>query len=382
MTYHSRYPAISDLKARARRRMPHFVWEYLDSATGVEATQKRNRAQLDQVLFNPSILHGEFKPDLSTSLLGHTHPLPIGIAPVGMSGLIWPGAEQMLARTAAAENIPYALSTVASQLPEDVGPHAGPHAWFQLYPPRDPGIRDDLLKRARDSGFTAIVLTVDVPVASRRERQTRGGLTQPPKLTPRLAIQAAQCPAWLNGIRKTGMPRLRLMESYSDIKGTLPSNEHVGYLLRTSPDWDYFKVLRDAWDGPLIVKGVSLPEDAARLTAEGADVIWVSNHAGRQFDGGPSTIETLPQVRAATDLPVIFDSGIEGGLDVLRALALGADFVMLGRAFHYGVAALGEPGAAHVLDILRQDMISNMGQLGTRTLADVPARLRKPPQSS
>jgi L-lactate dehydrogenase (cytochrome) len=178
------------------------------------------------------------------------------------------------------------------------------------------------------------------------------------------------------------MPRLRLMESYSDIKGTLPSNEHVGYLLRTSPDWDYFKALRDAWDGPLIVKGVSLPEDAARLTAEGADVIWVSNHAGRQFDGGPSTIETLPQVRAATDLPVIFDSGIEGGLDVLRALALGADFVMLGRAFHYGVAALGEPGAAHVLDILRQDMISNMGQLGTRTLADVPARLRKPPQSS
>ncbi len=203
-----------------------------------------------------------------------------------------------------------------------------------------------------------------------------GGLTQPPKLTPRLAMQAAQCPAWLNGIRKTGMPRLRLMESYSDIKGTLPSNEHVGYLLRTSPDWDYFKSLRDVWDGPLIVKGVSTPEDAARLTKEGADAIWVSNHAGRQFDGGPSTIETLPQVRAATDLPVIFDSGIEGGLDVLRALALGADFVMLGRAFHYGLAALGEPGAAHVLDILRQDMISNMGQLGTRTLKDLPDRLR------
>ncbi len=376
MSLHTRYPAISDLKSRARRRIPHFVWEYLDSATGVEATKARNRRKLDEVLLSPSILHGEFDPDLSTTLLGHKHPLPIGIAPVGMSGLIWPGAEQMLARTAAKEGIPYTLSTVASQLPEDVGPHAGEHAWFQLYPPRDPAIRDDILGRAKGAGFTTLVLTVDVPVASRRERQTRGGLTQPPKLTPRLAIQAAQCPAWLNGIRKTGMPRLRLMESYSEVKTTLPSNQHVGYLLRTSPDWDYFKSLREAWDGPLVVKGVSNAADATRLQTEGADAIWVSNHAGRQFDGGPASIETLPLIRAATSLPVIFDSGIAGGLDILRAIALGADFVMLGRAFHYGLGALGEPGAAHAVDILRQDMISNMGQLGTKTLKDVPKRLR------
>ncbi len=376
MTRHSRYPAISDLKARARRRIPHFVWEYLDSATGVEATQRRNRTALDQVLLNPSILHGEFDPDLSTTLLGHTYPLPVGIAPVGMSGLIWPGAEQMLARAAARENLPFTLSTVATQLPEDVGPHAGGHAWFQLYPPRDPGIRDDILKRAKASGFTTLVLTVDVPVASRRERQTRGGLTNPPKLTPRLALQAARCPAWLNEIRKTGMPRMKLMDGYSDIKTALPSTQHIGYLLRTSPDWDYFKALRDAWDGPLIVKGVGRADDAARLTDEGADAIWVSNHAGRQFDGGPATIEILPAIRAATSLPVIFDSGIEGGLDVLRAIACGADFVMLGRAFHYGLAALGEAGPAHVFDILRQDMISNMGQIGARRLADLPGCLR------
>ena len=376
MTLHNRYPAISDLKARAKRRIPHFVWEYLDSATGVEATQRRNRAALDRVLFNPSILHVDFEPDLSVRLLGQEHPLPVGIAPVGMSGLIWPGAEQMLARTAAKKSIPYTLSTVASQLPEDVGPHAGDNAWFQLYPPRDPGIRDDILGRAKAAGFGTLVLTVDVPVASRRERQTRGGLTNPPKLTPRLALQAAQCPAWLNGIRKTGMPRMRLMDSYSDIKGALPSTQHIGYLLRTSPDWDYFKSLREVWDGPLIVKGVCRPDDAARLTDEGADAIWVSNHAGRQFDGGPATIETLPAVRAATNLPVIFDSGIEGGLDVLRALSLGADFVMLGRAFHYGLGALGERGAAHVLDILRQDMISNMGQLGAKTLKNLSDCLR------
>jgi L-lactate dehydrogenase (cytochrome) len=376
MNNHAKYPALSDLKSRAQRRIPHFVWEYLDSATGVEAVQRRNRHALDQVLLNPSILHGEFTPDLSTTLLGKSHPLPIGIAPVGMSGLIWPGAEQMLARMAARENIPYTLSTVASQLPEDVGTQAGDQGWFQLYPPRDPGIRDDILMRAKNAGFHTLVLTADVPVASRRERQTRGGLTQPPRLTPRLALQAARCPAWLMGIRKTGMPRLRLMESYSKAKGSLPSNQHIGYLLRTSPDWDYLRALRDAWDGPLIVKGIGRPEDIAPLTAAGVDAIWVSNHAGRQFDGGPATIETLPAIRAETSLPIIFDSGIEGGLDVLRAIALGADFVMLGRAFHYGLGALGETGAAHVLDILRQDMISNMGQLGARRLSDLPSCLR------
>ncbi|WP_439154265.1 alpha-hydroxy acid oxidase [Yoonia sp.] len=376
MTLHARYPAIADLKSRARRRIPHFVWEYLDSATGIESTQARNRTELDKVLLTPSILHGEFTPDLSTTFLGKHFPLPIGIAPVGMSGLVWPGAEQMLARTAARENIPFTLSTVASQLPEDVGPLAGDHAWFQLYPPRDPEIRKDILSRAKASGFTTLVLTVDVPVASRRERQTRGGLTNPPKLTPRLALQAAQCPAWLNGIRKTGMPRLRLMESYSDIKTALPSNQHIGYLLRTSPDWNYVTWLRDHWDGPLIVKGVLRPGDVGRLEQAGVDAIWVSNHAGRQFDAAPATIEVLPQIRAATTLPIIFDSGIACGLDVLRAMALGADFVMLGRAFHYGLAALGEPGAAHVLDILRQDMISNMGQIGARDLKELPNTLR------
>ena len=292
-----------------------------------------------------------------------------------MSGLIWPQAEQLLAQTAAFEGIPYGLSTVATQTPEDLAPHIGAQGWFQIYPPRDAEIRANILKRAKDAGFHTLVMTVDVPVASRRERQTRGGLQQPPRLTPRLALQAALCPAWLNGIRKTGMPRMKLMDSYASQKTALPSTQHVGYLLRTSPDWDYVQKLRDAWDGPLIIKGVSRPEDAIALEKNGVNALWVSNHAGRQFDGGLATIETLPQVRAATDLPLIMDSGIEGGLDVIRAIALGADFVMLGRAFHYGLGALGAQGPAHVLDILRQDMIANMGQLGTKTLNDLKTRL-------
>ena len=380
MTLHNRYPAICDLKSRARRRIPHFVWEYLDSATGNEATQARNRTALDKVLFHPSILHGEFTPDLSTTFLSKTYPLPIGIAPVGMSGLIWPEAETFLAQTAAKEGIPYGLSTVATQTPEDLAPHIGDQGWFQIYPPRDADIRADMLKRAKDAGFHTLVMTVDVPVASRRERQTRGGLQQPPRLTPRLAIQAAQCPAWLMGIRKTAMPRMKLMDSYASQQSALPSTQHVGYLLRTSPDWDYVQKLRDAWDGPLIIKGVSRAQDATALEKEGVDALWVSNHAGRQFDGGLATIETLPEVRAATSLPLIMDSGIEGGLDVIRAIASGADFVMLGRAFHYSLGALGAVGPAHLLDILRQDMIANMGQLGAKTLKDLKNQLAASPR--
>jgi L-lactate dehydrogenase (cytochrome) len=374
MDLFQRYPAISDLKARARQRMPWFVWEYLDSATGAEATQRRNRDKLDEVTLSPSILHGEFTPDLSVEMFGQTYPLPFGISPVGMSGIFWPDAERLLASAAAKADIPYGLSTVAAQTPEAVAPHLGRHGWFQMYPPRDPGIRTDMLKRAKDAGFSALVLTVDVPVASRRERQTRSGLTQPPRLTPRLLAQVMRCPAWAMGTLKHGMPRMRLMDSYADTSVKTSSTAHVGYLLRTSPDWDYVKWLRDAWQGPFLIKGVLRADDAARLQDEGVDAIWVSNHAGRQFDAAPASIEVLPAIRAATTLPILFDSGVEGGLDILRAIALGADFVMMGRAWHYALAALGEAGPAHLVEMLKLDLISNMGQIGTHRLADVRSR--------
>ncbi len=372
-----RFPAISDLKARARRRIPHFVWEYFDSGTGNEATLRRNRDALDAIRFRPAVLKGEITANLGTRFLGRDYPLPVGIAPVGMSGIIWPDAERHLARLAAAAGIPYGLSTVAAQTPDTIGPLAGDQGWFQLYPPRDPTIRADILRRAKDAGFHTLILTVDVPAASRRERQTRGGLTNPPKLTPRILAQAALRPAWAAGILRTGIPRLRLMESYSNVKGPLPSNQHVGYLLRTAPDWAYLAELRAEWDGPLVVKGVLNAEDAKRLVSEGADAVWVSNHAGRQFDAAPATIDVLPAIRAAVgpDYPVIFDSGVTSGLDVLRALALGSDFVMLGRAFHYGLAALGPIGAAHVLHILKADMMSCMAQIGAASFADLSTKV-------
>ncbi|MEP6018923.1 MAG: alpha-hydroxy acid oxidase [Paracoccaceae bacterium] len=373
MNLDARFPAISDLRRKAKQRIPHFVWEYLDSGTGTEATTTRNRTALDKIGFTPSILHGEFEPDLSVSFLGQTLPLPFGIAPIGMSGLIWPNAERQLAATAAKVNIPYTLSTVAAASPEDVANTLGDNAWFQMYPPRDPDIRLDMLRRARSAGFGTLVLTVDVPVASRRERQTRAGLTQPPKLTPRLLAQAAARPHWALGTMRHGMPRMRMLDAYNTTPTqSLSSTAHIGYLLRTSPDWDYVKWLRDHWDGPFIVKGVMRPTDANRLAHMGVDAIWVSNHSGRQFDASLSSIETLPDIRSSCDIPLIFDSGIEGGLDILRALAKGADFVMLGHAWHYALAAIGSTGPAHLVDILRNDLQANMGQLGAKDLAHLP----------
>lgn len=377
MDLNTRFPAISDLRARAEKRIPKFVWEYLDSGTGVEATRRRNRGALDRIGMMPSVLHGEFDPDLSTSLLGHDMPLPFGIAPVGMSGLMWPDAERHLARAGARLNIPYTLSTVATAAPEDIAGDLGAHGWFQMYPPRDEGIRLDMLARARSAGFKTLVLTVDVPVASRRERQTRSGLTNPPRLTPRLAWQVARRPAWALGMAQKGMPHMRMLDAYANTAtNNLPVTAHVGYLLRTSPDWDYVKWLRDAWEGTFIVKGILRSDDAEPLENLGVDALWVSNHAGRQFDAAPATIDVLPGLRAATKLPLIFDSGIEGGLDILRALASGADFVMLGRAWHYALGALGKAGPDHLAHILRADLVSCMGQIGARSLRDLPKPFR------
>ena len=375
MKLDQKYPALSDLRTAAEKRIPKFVWEYLTSATGSEATPARNRRQMDKVLLMPSILHGEFEPDTSATLLGEHHPLPFGVAPVGMSGLIWPDAERKLATAATAAGLPYTLSTVACQTPETVGPHVDGKGWFQLYAPRAIDIRKDTLMRARDAGFRTLVLTLDVPVASRRERQTRSGLTHPPALTPRLLAQIAMRPSWALGMARAGRPGMPLIASYTQAKIGLPTTAHIGYLIRTAPDWDYLHWIRDAWDGPLLVKGVLQVEDVADLQAAGVDGLWLSNHAGRQFDAAPAVIDVLPAIRQATALPLIFDGGVSGGRDLLRARALGADFVMLGSAWHFALAALGTPGPAHLIDMLHKDLHANMGQLGIHTLADAKHRL-------
>ena len=370
MRLDDRYPAVEFLKPKAKRRLPHFVWEYLDSGTGAEITHKRNRTIFETIKMMPSILHGPMTPKTSKALLGMTYDLPFGVAPVGMSGLIWPDAEGLLAENAARANIPYCLSTVACQTPEQVGPKVGKNGWFQLYPPRDPDVRRDMLRRVKAAGFETLVLTVDLPEASRRERQARGGITHPPVLTARLLAQIARRPAWALATAFHGRPDMPFVRHYSSAKRGLPITEHVGYQLRTSPDMEYVNWLRDHWQGPLILKGVMSETDVERLEASGVDALWVSNHAGRQFDGAPTSLEVLPNIRSASKLPLIFDSGIERGMDILRALALGADFVMLGTAWHVALGALGRQGPAHLTSIFKKDLIANMGQLGLVDLED------------
>lgn len=379
MDLQDRYPTVEDLRRKARRRVPHFVWEYLDSATGDETCHARNRTALDEVRFSPAILKGPQPALLETRFLGHDYDAPFGIAPVGMAGLIWPGAEQILARAARDARIPFCLSTVATRLPEEIGPIAGEMGWFQLYPPSDPEIRRDILRRAWDAGFRTLVMTVDLPAPSRRERQRKAGITIPPRITPRLLAQVATRPAWALGTLGNGTPRLRLVESYVDDKGSKGYLAHPGYIIRGAPDWDYLHALRAEWSGPLIIKGVMDAADARPLVEAGVDAVWVSNHSGRQFDGARAAIEVLPEVRAALpDTPILFDSGLRGGLDILRALALGADFVMLGRAFYYAVAALGAQGGAHVIELLRDDIAANLGQMGLPDPSGLRDKLTSP----
>ncbi|MEM7732793.1 MAG: alpha-hydroxy acid oxidase [Pseudomonadota bacterium] len=374
MNLDARYPALAYLRARAKRRLPHFVWEYLDSGTGADRVVARNRAALDAVCFMPAILKGEIEASTQTEFLGQNLDMPVGVAPVGMSGLIWPDAERILAKAAARAGIPYTLSTVASQTPEDVSSALGTHAWFQLYPPRDPEVRRAMLRRAENAGFHTAVLTADLPAASRRERQIRSGLTQPPKLTPRILAQVAIRPAWALGMARRGMPRMRLIDDFAPGTKGLTLNNHAGYQLRTVPDWDYLRAMRDEWDGNLIVKGVLDVRDLAPLKQAGVDAIWVSNHGGRQFDGAPVGLDVLPGMRAETDLPIVFDGAVESGLDVLRAVALGADLVMLGRGWHYALGALGEAGPDHLAHILKADLLSNMGQMALASVKDVRDR--------
>ncbi len=367
------HPSIEDLRQRARKRIPKFAFEYLDSATGRELGLKVNRDALDAIGFMPSVLCGRTKADLQTELLGQTFDLPFGIAPVGMSGLMWAGAERMLAQAAVAHNIPFSLSSVAVASPEDVAPHIGQNGWFQHYPVNSPGLRREMLPRIKAAGFHTLIITVDVPEESRRERQRRANLTVPPRTDLRTLIEMAVRPAWcLAHLREGIMPRMRFFDDYVPQRGR-ESFTHAGALIRGIPDWQYLNELREEWDGNLVVKGVLRPEDAKRMVDMGADCIWVSNHSGRQFEAGPAVIDQLPKVRAAVgpDVPLIYDSGVAWGLDIMRARALGADFVMVGRAFQYAVAAFGAKGIEHLVHILQADITANMSQLGAERLDEL-----------
>ncbi|MEM7748966.1 MAG: alpha-hydroxy acid oxidase [Pseudomonadota bacterium] len=375
----NQYPRVSDLADKAYSRIPFFAWEYLNSGTGYDVGAKRNVDAMHDVRLTPKLLQGQFEPNIETELFGKTYAAPFGVAPVGLTGLMWPGAEIILAKTAAKYRIPYSLSTVATETPETIGAVADGMGWFQLYPPRSANIRKDLLERARESGFSTLLVTADVPTGSTRERQRKAGVAVPPKMTPMMIYRCAIRPHWSLATLLHGTPRFRSIEKYVAAKDLQNMTSFIGQGLGGTLDWDYLKEVRKEWDGPIVVKGLLDHDDVRRAIEEGIDGIGVSNHGSRQTDGAPASIEALPQIKdiVGDRAKIIFDSGIRSGLDIARALALGADFVLCGRAFMYAVAALGEKGGEHVAGLLQDDLVNNMSQLGCKEISDLPGRVTK-----
>jgi L-lactate dehydrogenase (cytochrome) len=363
------------MSATARRRIPRFAWDYLAGGIGREAVLAENCARLDRVKLRPRYLVADAEtPDLAHALLGDEYPLPFGVAPLGLSGLIWPDAALHLARAAKHKGIPFALSNVATSSIEQVGAIGG-NIWYQHYAFADNEVNADLLRRAQAAGFETLVITVDIPTATRRERDIRNGLSVPPAFALRTLMDIVQRPAWALAMLRAGVPE------FSSITPYLPRGLSLaqlgmrlaemieGHVSREKLQW-----YRAQWTGKLIVKGILDADDAEDCVTIGADAIIVSNHGGRQLDAAQTAIDALPAIRArvGADFPLLADGGIRNGLDIARYLALGADFVLLGRAFMFALGALGAPGPAHAMTLLQQELRSTMGQLGCPSIRRLP----------
>jgi L-lactate dehydrogenase (cytochrome) len=368
-----KYPSISDLEKKAQSRIPKVSWLYLQSGTGRNISTTKNRSRFDQFSLLPSFIKGKLDPDFKTNLFGRTYNVPFGVAPVGLTGLIWPRSEFILAKSADKYKFPYSLSTVATQTPESVGKHVGDMGWFQLYPPKDPIVRKDILNRAKESGFHTLIITADVPTPGRREESIKSGMSLPVKFTPKIIWDGITHPVWTVKTLTEGLPNLKTVGKYAGSKNMKVAAEFARFKFRGDLDWDYIKEVKGLWDGPVILKGILHPQDAIKAKEIGIDGICVSNHGGRQFDGAPAAIDALPEIAKAigNDMTIIFDSGITSSLDIIKALALGADFVLLGKAFMYGCAALGDKGGDHVTDILIEDLKNNMIQLGVESIDEI-----------
>jgi L-lactate dehydrogenase (cytochrome) len=375
-----KYPRISDMVVPAERKLPKFVHAYLAAGTGIGQAMSRNEKALSEVDLMPRFLRGRVAPDTNLELFGQHYAAPFGIAPVGLQSLIWPNGEALLAKAASAHQIPYTLSTVAGADLETIGPIAGDMAWYQLYAPSDKAVMRDLLKRAKASGFKTLVVTVDVPGPSRREEMRLAGAPigsrNPMSLTPRVFWQCMTHPSWsLAALAHGGKFSFKNLVRYNKEGDGDNITTFIGRQLNGSLTWDYLAEIRAEWDGPLVVKGILHLEDARQALKAGADALVISNHGGRQLDAAPPSITILPQIRQAlgSDIKLFFDSGVRSGLDIARALASGADFVLLGRAFMFGLACLGAQGGQHVGDILKDELQNTMVQLGVTTLEELKA---------
>jgi L-lactate dehydrogenase (cytochrome) len=367
---------VADYRALAKARLPHFLFEYLDGGSYDEITLARNVADLQAVALKQRVLRDVSRIDLSTELFGEQWALPVGLGPVGLSGIYARRGEVQAARAAAAARVPFALSTVGACSVEEVAA-AEPGFWFQLYFVKDRGFVADMISRAKAAGCGALLLTVDLPVPGSRYRDTRAA-----GVGLRRLAQVAARPGWLWDVGVKGRPiSLGNLDAIVGKRAPLADfQKWIGANFDASVGWKDVAWVRKLWAGPLVIKGILDPDDARAAADSGADAIVVSNHGGRQLDGVVSSARALPAIAEALagKLPILADGGVRSGLDVVRMLSLGADFVLLGRAWAYALAARGETGVAHVLKLIEAEMRVAMALTGCARIGDVDGDLIDP----
>lgn len=367
--------SVEAYQRAARRYLPRVVYDYVDGAADAENCLARNRRDLDAVTLAPRVLRDTRPLALQTAVYGKTWRQPFALAPTGLNGLLRPNGDALLAAAAAEAGVPFVLSTASNTRLEDVR-RAAPAAelWLQLYVMQDRSIAEQLIARARAAAFETLVLTVDVPVSGLRRRDQRNGFKLPLRPTPKLIADLVCHPLWAWQQLRHGPPEFANL--VADPTAELSAQAQAALLARSmdrSLDWNSLRWLRAQWPGPLLLKGLLHPADVALALDHGVDGLIVSNHGGRQFDAAPSAIKALPGIVAAanTRIPVFMDSGLRSGTDIVRALALGAHAVFIGRPALYGLAARGEAGVADVLALLSSELERCMTLLGARDTAEL-----------
>ena len=381
MNIERKFPCVQDMRTAARRNIPKFSYDYLSGGIGRSQSLTNNRKALDNIVITPNYLvDNADNPDCSCFILGQKFDRPFGVAPIGLSGLIWPGGSQALARAARNNNIPFCLSGFATVKMEDIAEIAGEHGWYQHYMCADDDINKKFFKRALNCGYRNLIITVDIPTATRRDHDIRNGLSVPPRFSTRTVWEILRHPHWAMETLKIGTPRF---ENFLDLLPDHSPSGKTGFYLQELIEGhvnpDRLKMVRDHWPHNLIVKGILSEQDAISCVNTGVDAIVVSNHGGRQLDAADSAIHRINRIRKATgkDMTLIADGGVLTGLDVIRYLACGADFVLAGRAFMYGVAAMGQQGAEHVMKVLFEEFECTMSQIGCSEIKNLPAFLQQ-----
>jgi (S)-mandelate dehydrogenase len=381
-----RFPTIEDLRLEAQRRVPKFAFDFVAGGCGENKSRDRNRTALDAIEIVPRYGLGAFAVDTAVTLFGKRYAAPIGSGPMGMGGLLWPRMEYHIAAAAQAVGVPYVLATPAAAPIEKIAAVAPDVFWFQTYgaPKDDYRITFDLLRRAQDAGAHGLLVTIDSPVRAKRPQDARNRLSVPFKPNLKTVWDIATHPAWAMEMRRVGTPCAENFIPYTGKANPKPMevSAFASSVQRGGYSWEVIKRLREAWKKPLLIKGVLHPADAEMARQVGADGILVSNHGGRTFDGAPPAIDMLPIIRRAVPgMTLMLDSGMRGGLDVVRGLSLGADFVLAGRPFQWGVGAAGPEGARHVLDIFLEEIRQAMGQIGAHNVAETRGMVVHHPRS-